>query len=105
MRGNIRGCSGERGPRARHEGGQGGGGQPEVAEGAGEQRLGDAEGARHQGSRGEPQPLQLGLLEPLGFCSPILEPDLDLGLGELELGGELGPLGDAQVLLLPELLL
>ena len=27
------------------------------------------------------------------------------GLGELELGGELGALGDAQVLLLPELLL
>jgi hypothetical protein len=35
----------------------------------------------------------------------ILEPDLDLGLGELELVGELCPLRDGEVLLLAELLL
>ena len=39
------------------------------------------------------------LLCSLLYISPCL------GLGELELGGELGALGDAQVLLLPELLL
>lgn len=49
--------------------------------------------------------VHLGLGDPLGLGSPVLEPDLDLCLGELELGGELGPLGDGQVLLLPELLL
>ncbi len=34
-----------------------------------------------------------------------MEPDLDLGLGELELVGELCPLRDGEVLLLTELLL
>ena len=43
---------------------------------------------------------------PCSVYSPsVLEPDLDLGLGELELVGELGSLGDGEVLLLPELLL
>ena len=50
-------CSREGGPRARHEGGQRDGGQPEAVEGPGEQRLRDAKGARHQGSGGKPQPL------------------------------------------------
>ena len=39
------------------------------------------------------------------YSPSVLEPDLDLGLGELELVGELGSLGDGEVLLLPELLL
>ena len=96
-----------RGPgRPGHEGGQGGGGEVEAGtEGPGQQRLGDTEGPRHEGGRGEPQPLQLRLLQPLGLGSPVLEPDLDLGLRQLQLGGELCPLGYRQVLLLPELLL
>ena len=77
----------------------------EAVQGARQQRRGDAEGSRKHRRRGKTQPLQFGLLEPLGLGPPVLEPDLDLGLGELELGGELGPLGDRQVLLLPELLL
>lgn len=47
--------------------------------------------------------LHLGLLKPLGFSSPVLEPDLDLRLGQRQGGGELGPLGNGQVLLLTEL--
>ena len=39
------------------------------------------------------------------YSPSVLEPDLDLGLGELELVGELGSLRDGEVLLLPELLL
>lgn len=46
---------------------------------------------------------QLGLLEPLGFGPAVLEPDLDLGLCQDEGGGEFRPLGDGEVLLLPEL--
>ena len=69
------------------------------------QRGRDPEGSRKHRRRSEAKSLDLGLLEPLGLGPPVLEPDLDLGLGELELGGELGPLGDGQVLLLTELLL
>ena len=87
------------------EGGEGHGGEVEAVQGARQQRRGDAEGSRKHRRRGKTQPLQFGLLEPLGLGPPVLEPDLDLCLGELELGGELGPLGDGQVLLLPELLL
>lgn len=47
--------------------------------------------------------LHLSLLKPLGFGSPILEPDLDLGLGQRQGRGELSSLGDGQVLLLTEL--
>jgi hypothetical protein len=49
--------------------------------------------------------LDLRLLEPLGLGATVLEPDLDLGLGEVEVGAELCPLGDGKVLLLAELLL
>lgn len=49
------------------------------------------------------QLLQLCLLQSFGFCSPVLKPDLHLGLGQVEGAGELGPLGDGEVLLLPEL--
>lgn len=47
--------------------------------------------------------LHLSLLKPFGFSSPVLEPDLDLGLGQRQGGGELGPLGYGQILLLSEL--
>ena len=70
-----------------------------------QQRGRDAEGSRKHRRRSEAKSFDLGLLEPLGLGPPVLEPDLDLCLGELELGGELGPLRDGQVLLLPELLL
>lgn len=47
--------------------------------------------------------LHLSLLKPLGFSSPVLEPDLDLGLGQRQGGGELGPLCNGQILLLTKL--
>ena len=87
------------------EGGEGGGRETEAMKHPRQQRRGDAEGSRKHRRRSEAKSFDLGLLEPLGLGPPVLEPDLDLGLGELELGGELGPLGDRQVLLLPELLL
>jgi len=49
--------------------------------------------------------VQLGLSQPLVFRSPVLEPDLDLGLTQLKLVGELRSLGNRQVLLLLELIL
>jgi hypothetical protein len=49
--------------------------------------------------------LQLSLLQSLGLGSSVLEPNFHLRLGESERRGELGPLGDAQVLLLAELFL
>lgn len=49
--------------------------------------------------------LQFGLLQPLRLRSPVLEPDLHLRLGKSQRGREFGALGDAQVLLLTELLL
>ena len=64
-----------------------------------------AVGPGQQGRGGDSQPLKLRLLQPLRLGPPVLEPDLDLCLGELERGRELCPLGDAQVLLGPELLL
>lgn len=62
----------------------------------------DPEGWRKHRFTGHLQLLELGLLEPLGFGSPVLEPDLDLGLREAERAGELGPFRDGQVLFLPE---
>ena len=47
----------------------------------------------------------LGLLQPLGLGPPVLEPDLDLGVAQLEAVRELGPLGDGEVALLQVLLL
>ena len=60
---------------------------------------------RHHRRRRKTDPLNFRLLDPLGLGPPVLEPDLDLGLGELELVGELCALRDGEVLLLPELLL
>ena len=73
-----------------------------------------SENAGDQGGRDHgqvlPGVLQAGLVnlrlgDPLRLGPPVLEPDLHLGLRQLQLGGELGPLGYRQVLLLPELLL
>ena len=66
---------------------------------------GHGRGPVEQGPLRHPDLLHLGLLQPLRLGAPVLEPDLDLHLGEAEVVGELCPLGDAQVLLLPELLL
>lgn len=64
---------------------------------------GDGRGRCRLGVRSHLEFFQLGLLEPLGFGPPVLEPDLDLGLCQGQGGGEFGPLGDGEVLLLPEL--
>lgn len=47
--------------------------------------------------------LQLCLLQPLGFGSPVLEPDLHLGFRQVQRAGELCALGDGKVLLLAKL--
>ena len=60
---------------------------------------------RGGGGGGEPHPLDLRLREALGLGPPVLEPDLDLGLGQLQVAGELGPLRDGEILLLIVLLL
>jgi len=61
------------------------------------------EGGREQRLGGhELELLQLGLLESLGLGPAVLEPDLDLCLRQAEGPGELGPLGDGQVLFLSE---
>jgi hypothetical protein len=57
------------------------------------------------GQRRHFQLLQLGLLKPLRFGAPVLEPDLHLGLREPQAARELRPLRYAEVLLIPELLL
>ena len=59
----------------------------------------------HEGRGRESNPFDFRLLDPFGLGAPVLEPDLDLGLGELELVGELCSLRDGEVLLLTELLL
>ena len=48
----------------------------------------------------DPDSIHLGLLQPLRLGAAVLEPDLHLGLGQLELAGEFGSLGDGQILLL-----
>ena len=65
-----------------------------------EQRGRDSERSRNHRGGGEPHPLNLRLLEPLGLGPPILEPDLHLGLGELQVAGELCTLWDGEILLL-----
>lgn len=60
---------------------------------------------RQQRPRRQPQLLQLCLLQSLRLGPSVLEPDLHLGLGQPQRTRELRPLGDAQVLLVPELLL
>lgn len=57
------------------------------------------------GLGGQLQLLQLGLLKSLGFGSSVLKPDFDLSLRQVEGVGELGALGDGEVLLLAELAL
>ena len=57
------------------------------------------------GLRGQFELLQLGLLQSLGFRPPVLKPYFDLGLRQVERVGELGSLGDGEVLLLAKLAL
>lgn len=67
---------------------------------------GEGQGERGQQRLGRQlQLLQLGLLQPLGLGPAVLKPDLDLRLSEAQAAGELGALGDGQVLLLAELAL
>ena len=42
--------------------------------------------------------IQVGLLYPLVFSPAVLEPDLDLGLGQLQTLGQLEPPGPGDVL-------
>ena len=60
------------GARPEHSGEHGARGEPR------QQRGRDAEGARQQRHRGDADPLQLRLLQPLGLGAPVLEPDLHL---------------------------
>lgn len=46
-----------------------------------------------------------GFLQSLSFGSPVLKPDFDLSLRQVERVGELGSLGDGEVLLLAKLAL
>ena len=41
----------------------------------------------------------LGLCNPLLLGAPVLEPDLDLGVGELQVLGKVRPLGDGEIAL------
>ena len=60
---------------------------------------------RQQRSRKESQPFSLSFFEAFIFGASILEPNLDLSLGETQRGGELSPFRDAEILLLAELFL
>ena len=57
------------------------------------------------GRRGEGRGVHLRLCDPLRLRPPVLEPDLDLRLRDVQAGCELRPLGDAEVGLLLVLLL
>merc|ERR1712203_398198 len=67
------------------------------------------EGGRYdrveRGRRGEGRGVHLCLCDPLRLRPPVLEPDLDLRLRDVQAGCELRPLGDAEVGLLLVLLL
>ena len=58
-----------------------------------------------RGRRGEGRGVHLRLCDPLRLRPPVLEPDLDLRLRDVQAGCELRPLGDAEVGLLLVLLL
>lgn len=62
------------------------------------------EGGQH-GLGGQFILFQLGLLQSLGFGPPVLKPNFDLSLRQVERVGELGSLGDGEVLLLAKLAL
>lgn len=51
----------------------------------------------------QPHFVKFSLLKPFRLCSPVLEPDFHLRLGQLEVVGELCSLSDAQILLFFEL--
>ena len=52
------------------------------------------------GGGGEGGRVHLRLCDPLRLRPSVLEPDLDLRLSDVQAGGKLGPLGDAEVGLL-----
>ena len=56
-----------------------------------------------RGGRHHAALIHLGLGQPLGLGAPVLEPDLDLGLAQLQLIRKLRPLRDGEVGLLPVL--
>lgn len=60
---------------------------------------------RQDGLWGQFKLFQLGLLQSLGFGPPVLEPNFDLSLRQVERVGELGSLSDGEVLLLAKLAL
>lgn len=64
---------------------------------------GNPESRRQHGFSCHFQFFKFCLLQPLGFGSPVLKPDFDLGLRQVEGAGELCALGDGEVLLLAEL--
>lgn len=72
--------------------------------------VGHDEGVAHvtrhhqSGAHLDSMSLHVSLFQSLFFCSPILEPNLDLGLGEAEVGGEFGSFRDRKVLLCLEFL-
>lgn len=55
------------------------------------------------GFAGHFEPLQLCLLQSLGLCSSVLEPDLHLCLRQAERAGKFSAFCDRQILLLTEL--
>lgn len=55
------------------------------------------------GVGGQADLVEFSLLQALGLCSAVLKPNLDLRLRELQLIGELGTFGNAEILLLFEL--
>lgn len=67
------------------------------------EREGQGQGGGQCGFSSQLQFLQLGFVQPFGLGASVLEPDLHLRLGEAQRAGELGALGDRQVLLLAEL--
>lgn len=66
-------------------------------------RKGNPESRRQHGLSCHFQFFKFCLLQPFGFGSSVLKPNLDLGLRQIEGAGELCALGDGKILLLTEL--
>ena len=62
-------------------------------------------GCCQQGPLGHSHLFNFRFLYPLGLCPPVLEPDLHLCLGQVQVVWELGPFRDGQILLLAKFLL
>ena len=80
----------------------------------GEGKTPAGQNSRNQGWRNHGQVLpggglnvclvDLGLCDPLGLGSTVLEPDLDLGLCQLQFGSKVSSLSNGEVALLDKLL-